>query len=117
MLKSKEGQRVPDATFKVRQGERWVDVTTDDIFKGKTVILFALPGAFTPTCSSNHLPRYNELAPVFSDQGVDTIAVLSVNDTFVMNAWAEDQHAENLIFIPDGNGEFTEGMGLSLIHI
>lgn len=112
MLKSKEGQRVPDATFKVRQGERWVDVTTDDIFKGKTVILFALPGAFTPTCSSNHLPRYNELAPVFSDQGVDTIAVLSVNDTFVMNAWAEDQHAENLIFIPDGNGEFTEGMGM-----
>jgi glutaredoxin-like protein len=112
MLESREGQRVPDVTFRVRHGDKWVDVTTDDIFKGKTVILFALPGAFTPTCSSNHLPRYNELAPVFSDQGVDTIAVLSVNDTFVMNAWAEDQNADNLIFIPDGNGDFTESMGM-----
>lgn len=112
MLENREGQRVPEATFRVRQGDKWVDVTTDDIFKGKTVVLFALPGAFTPTCSSSHLPRYNELAPVFSGQGVDTIAVLSVNDTFVMNAWEGDQDADNLIFIPDGNGEFTEGMGM-----
>lgn len=112
MLENREGQRVPDVTFRIRQGDKWVNVTTEDIFKGKTVVLFALPGAFTPTCSSAHLPRYNELAPVFSQQGVDTIAVLAVNDTFVMSAWAEDQHAENLVFIPDGNGEFTEGMGM-----
>ncbi len=112
MLQSKEGQRVPDVTFRVRQGDKWTDITSNDIFQGKTVVLFALPGAFTPTCSSTHLPRYNELAPVFSQQGVDTIACLSVNDTFVMNAWAEDQHAENLVFIPDGNGDFSEGMGM-----
>ena len=112
MWQSKEGQRVPKVSFKVSQGDQWIDITTDDIFKSKTVILFALPGAFTPTCSSNHLPRYNELAPVFADQGVDTIAVLAVNDSYVMNAWAEDQNAENLVFIPDGNGEFTKRMDM-----
>lgn len=112
MLQSKEGQRVPDVHFRVDRGDQWVDISTDDIFKGKTVIVFALPGAFTPTCSSNHLPRYNELASVFSDQGVDTIAVLAVNDSYVMNAWAQDQNADNLVFIPDGNGEFTEQMGM-----
>jgi glutaredoxin-like protein len=112
MLENREGQRVPSVTFHTRQGDAWVDVTTDDIFAGKTVIVFALPGAFTPTCSSTHLPRYNELAPVFAKLGVDTIACLSVNDTFVMNAWAADQDAENIYFIPDGNGEFSEGMGM-----
>ncbi len=112
MLENKEGQHVPNVTFKTRQGDNWVDITTDDIFKGKTVVLFALPGAFTPTCSSTHLPRYNELAPVLKANGVDTIACLSVNDTFVMNAWSGDQHAENVQFIPDGNGEFSAGMGM-----
>jgi len=76
------------------------------------VIVFSLPGAFTPTCSSSHLPRYNELAPVFKKYGVDDIVVVSVNDTFVMNAWKEDEKSENITFIPDGNGEFTEGMGM-----
>lgn len=112
MLPNKEGQAVPSVTFRIREGDNWVDLSTDDIFKGKTVILFSLPGAFTPTCSSTHLPRYNELAPTFEAEGVDTIACLSVNDTFVMNSWAADQRADNITFIPDGNGEFSEGMGM-----
>lgn len=112
MLENKEGQAVPSVTFRTRQGDQWVDITSDDIFSNKTVVLFALPGAFTPTCSSTHLPRYNELAPVFSAEGVDSIVCLSVNDTFVMNSWAADQNAENVTFIPDGNGEFSDGMGM-----
>jgi len=112
MLQSKEGQTIPSVTFRTRRGDNWVDVTTDDIFSGKTVVLFALPGAFTPTCSSTHLPRYNELADTFKAEGVDTIACLSVNDTFVMNSWAGDQKADNILFIPDGNGEFSSGMGM-----
>lgn len=112
MFESKENQQVPAVAFPVRKGDEWVSVTTDDIFKGKKVIVFSLPGAFTPTCSSSHLPRYDELAPVFKEYGVDSIVVISVNDTFVMNAWADDQNTENVTFLPDGNGEFTEGMGL-----
>ncbi|MGH1439349.1 MAG: glutathione peroxidase [Cellvibrionaceae bacterium] len=112
MLSNKEGQTIPSVTFRTRQGDNWVDLTTNEIFKGKTVILFSLPGAFTPTCSSTHLPRYNELTPSFKAEGVDTVACLSVNDTFVMNSWAGDQHADNILFIPDGNGEFTEGMDM-----
>ena len=112
MFTSKEGQAVPQVTFPTRQGDAWVNVTTDELFKDKTVIVFSLPGAFTPTCSSSHLPRYNELHSVFQQHGVDDIVCVSVNDTFVMNAWKEDQEAENITFIPDGNGEFTDGMGL-----
>ncbi|WP_303760538.1 glutathione peroxidase [Alcanivorax jadensis] len=112
MLENREGQRVPQVTFRTREGNEWRDVTTDDLFKGKTVVVFALPGAFTPTCSSTHLPRYNELAPVLKANGVDDIVCLSVNDGFVMNAWAGDQSAGNIRFIPDGNGEFTDKMGM-----
>lgn len=112
MLTTKEGQTVPSVTFRIREGDNWQDLSTDQIFKGKTVVLFSLPGAFTPTCSSTHLPRYNELVPAFKAEGVDTVACLSVNDTFVMNSWAGDQKAENILFIPDGNGEFSEGMGM-----
>ena len=112
MLESREGQSIPQVVFHTRQGNDWVDVSSDELFSNKTVILFALPGAFTPTCSSTHLPRYNELAPVFAANGVDDIICLSVNDTFVMNAWSEDQHAEKITFIPDGNGEFSEQMGM-----
>lgn len=112
MLESREGQNVPNVTFPVREGDAWKQVTTDDIFKGKTVIVFSLPGAFTPTCSSTHLPRYNELAGEFSKLGVDSIVCLSVNDTFVMNAWKADQEAENITVLPDGNGDFTRGMGM-----
>ncbi|RJG50482.1 glutathione peroxidase [Motilimonas pumila] len=112
MLDNKEGQAVPQVTFQTRQNDQWVAVTSDELFKGKTVALFALPGAFTPTCSSTHLPRYNELAGVLKENGVDEIVCLSVNDTFVMNAWLADQEAENITVIPDGNGEFSEGMGM-----
>jgi glutathione-dependent peroxiredoxin len=112
MLQSKENQNVPSVTFHTRQDNAWVDVTSNDIFAGKTVVVFALPGAFTPTCSSAHLPRYNQLAPTFKKHGVDEIVCLSVNDTFVMNSWAADQDAENITFIPDGNGDFSEGMGM-----
>lgn len=112
MFTAREGQAVPQVTFHTRQGDQWVNVTTDELFKNKTVIVFSLPGAFTPTCSSSHLPRYNELAPVFARLGVDDILCVSVNDTFVMNAWKDDQKADRITFIPDGNGEFTAGMGM-----
>ena len=112
MLENKEGQTIPSTVFHTRQGSEWVDVTTDELFKGKTVVVFSLPGAFTPTCSSSHVPRYNQLAETFKANGVDEIMCFSVNDTFVMNEWKVDQKADNVIFIPDGNGEFTEGMGM-----
>jgi glutathione-dependent peroxiredoxin len=112
MLPNKEGQKVPSVTFPTRQNNEWVNVTTDEIFAGKTVVVFSLPGAFTPTCSSTHLPGYNQLASVFKANGVDEIVCISVNDTFVMNEWAKDQESTNVTLIPDGNGEFTEGMGL-----
>ncbi|WP_432722880.1 glutathione peroxidase [Jeongeupia wiesaeckerbachi] len=112
MLQNREGQRVPNVTFRVRENNEWKNVTTDELFKGKTVALFSLPGAFTPTCSSTHLPRYNELDPAFKANGVDAILCVSVNDTFVMNEWAKDQEAQNIVMIPDGNGEFSEGMGM-----
>ncbi|HAG81940.1 MAG TPA: glutathione peroxidase, partial [Cyanobacteria bacterium UBA12227] len=112
MLKNREGERVPNVTFKIRKDNQWMDVTTDDLFKGKTVVVFSLPGAFTPTCSSSHLPRYNELAGAFKQNGVNDILCVSVNDTFVMNEWAKNLNVENITLIPDGNGEFTEGMGM-----
>lgn len=111
-MQNREGQSVPQVTFPTRKNNEWVQLTTDDLFKGKKVAVFSLPGAFTPTCSSSHVPRYNELAPVFNKLGVDEILCVSVNDTFVMNAWAADQKAENITFVADGNGDFTEGMGM-----
>jgi glutaredoxin-like protein len=112
MLQNKEGQRVPQVTFRTRKDNQWQDVTSEQIFKGRTVIVFALPGAYTPTCSTTHLPRYNELAATFSGLGVDEIVCLSVNDGFVMSEWQRDQDAAGITFIPDGNGEFTEKMGM-----
>ncbi len=112
MLNNREGQRVPNVIFKTRHDGQFVDVGSDELFKGKTVVLFALPGAFTPTCSSSHLPRYNELAEVFQANGVDDIICLSVNDAFVMDAWKKDQRADRVTLIPDGNGDFTAGMGM-----
>lgn len=114
MLQSKEGHAVPQVTFPIRENNEWKQVSSDALFAGKTVVLFALPGAFTPTCSSTHLPRYNELAGVFKENGVDSIICLSVNDPFVMNAWKENQNAENIYFLPDGNAEFSEGMGMAV---
>jgi glutathione-dependent peroxiredoxin len=112
MLPNSEGKRIPPVTFRTRRDGQWADVTTEQLFKGRTVIVFALPGAYTPTCSTTHLPRYNELAATFSRLGVDEIVCLSVNDGFVMSEWQKDQNAPNITFIPDGNGEFTEKMGM-----
>lgn len=112
MLENREGNNIPDVTFRIIEDGEWQNVNTDDLFANKTVIVFSLPGAFTPTCSSTHLPRFNELAPVFKQNGVDEIICISVNDTFVMNAWKENQESNNITVIPDGNGEFTEGMGM-----
>ena len=109
---SLQGKPVPKVTFKARPNDQWKDITTDELFKGKTVVVFSLPGAYTPTCSSTHLPRYNELAPVFRQNGVDDIICISVNDAFVMNEWKTGQDAENITLIPDGNGDFSEGMGM-----
>jgi len=106
------GQKVPAVTFPIIADDAWNARSSEDIFANKTVVVFSLPGAFTPTCSSSHLPRYNELAAKFFANGVDEIVCISVNDTFVMNAWAKDQDADNISFIPDGNGDFTQGMGL-----
>ena len=111
MNASQEGKRVPNVTFRTRTGGEWRNVTTDEIFNGKTVAVFSLPGAFTPTCSSTHVPGYNELAPALRANGVDSIVCISVNDAFVMNEWAANQGADNVTFLPDGNGEFTAGMG------
>ncbi len=112
-MKNSEGQKVPQVVFKTRTPEgNWLDVSTDDVFAGKTVVVFSLPGAFTPTCSSTHVPGYNALAPVFRENGVDEIVCLSVNDAFVMEAWKKDQSAEQIRFLPDGNGEFSEALGL-----
>lgn len=112
MFEDRTGQRVPQVTFHTRQGAEWVDVTTDQVFAGKTVVVFSLPGAFTPTCSSTHVPRYNQLVPAFKAVGVDAVVCISVNDTFVMNEWQKVQRADAITFLPDGNGEFTAGMGL-----
>ncbi len=112
MFQDRTGSRVPQVTFHTRQGHEWVDVTTDEIFAGKTLVVFSLPGAFTPTCSSSHVPRYNQLVPAFEAAGVDAVVCVSVNDTFVMNEWQKTQQADRLTFIPDGNGDFTGRMGL-----
>ena len=112
---------VPSVTFKTRvrndaiEGDNpfeWKDLTTDEIFKGKRVVVFSLPGAFTPTCSTSHLPRYEELFEEFKEQGVDQIICLSVNDAFVMYQWGKSQGANNVFLLPDGSGEFTQKMGM-----
>ncbi len=112
MLKNLEGKAVPNVTFRTRKGHEWADVTSDDIFSGKSVVLFSLPGAFTPTCSSSHVPRYNQLVPQFNANGIDDVICVSVNDAFVMNEWQRSQNAHRLTFLPDGNGEFSDEMGL-----
>ena len=112
MLESRENQPVPEVVFRTRRDHEWVDLSTSELFGGKTVVVFALPGAFTPTCSSTHVPRYNQLAPEFKRHGVDEIVCVSVNDAFVMNEWQAEQKAWNLTFMPDGNGDFSRGMGM-----
>lgn len=112
MLENRQGQAVPQVSFRTRRNHEWVTLSSDDIFKGKTVVVFSLPGAFTPTCSSTHVPRYNQLAASLKQQGVDEVVCISVNDAFVMNEWQREQKAANLTFLPDGNGDFSRGMGM-----
>lgn len=112
---------VPEVVFKTRVRDesiggdnpfRWQDVSTNDLFANKKVVVFSLPGAFTPTCSSSHLPRYEALYDEFKQQGVDAVICLSVNDAFVMYQWGLKQGAENVFLLPDGNAEFTRKMGM-----
>lgn len=111
-MENRQGQRVPKANFRCRQDGDWLDLTSNDLFANQRVVLFALPGAFTPTCSASHLPRYEELYPLFRDNGIDEVVCLSVNDGFVMEAWARDQQISQVRMVADGNGAFTDGMGM-----
>jgi len=106
------GDRVPAATFHVMTGEGPKPLSSDEVFGGKKVVLFMVPGAFTPICSQAHLPGYVVNADAIKAKGVDTIACVAVNDAFVMSAWAAAQNAENLLLLADGNGEFAEAAGL-----
>ena len=111
----KVGDRLPDATFKVMKDGKPADLTVGDLTKGKKVALFAVPGAFTPTCSVKHLPGYKEKAAELRGKGVDTIACVSVNDVFVMNAWGKDQQVgDDVVMLADGNGVFAKAVGLDM---
>jgi len=115
------GKSVPNVTFRTRVRDeavggpnpyRWQDMTSDDYFKGKRVILFSLPGAFTPTCSTYQLPDFEKMYDEFKAEGIDEIYCISVNDAFVMNAWGKSQNLNHVKLIPDGSGEFTRKMGM-----
>jgi len=106
--------KVPEVTFKIRQDGEWKDLTSSDIFGGKRVVVFSLPGAFTPNCSSYQLPGYEAFYDMIREQGIDEVYCLSVNDSFVMNAWFKDQGITKVKAIPDGSGEFTYAMGMSV---
>ena len=93
-------------------GGEWKDVSTKELFGGKKVVIFSLPGAFTPTCSGEQLPTYDEMYSQFKDKGIDDVYCVSVNDAFVMNAWARDLGIKNVKMIPDGDGTFTRSMGM-----
>ena len=109
------GGKIPNATLKTRTTDGPSDLSTSEIFEGKKVVLFAVPGAFTPTCTMNHLPGFLDNYEAIVARGVDTIAVVAVNDVFVMNAWAKSTGAEGkILFLSDGNGEFTKAMGLDV---
>ena len=109
------GDKVPSATLYHMTGDGPAAITTDEIFSGKKVVLFALPGAFTPTCSAQHVPGYLKNAAALRDKGVDTIACLSVNDVFVMGAWGKDQGSEGqIVMLADGSGDFTKAAGMEL---
>ena len=113
-----EGFVIPKVTFRTRvfdntkMENRWQDVTTDDYLKGKRIVLFSLPGAFTPTCSTYQLPGFEENYDAIRNQDIDEVYCISVNDAFVMNAWGKDQKIQNVKMIPDGSGNFTRYMGM-----
>lgn len=109
------GDKVPAGSFGVMTGEGPGSVSSEELFAGKKVVLFAVPGAFTPTCSAKHLPGYVQNAAALQTKGVDTIACLSVNDLFVMDAWGKDQGVgDSVLMLADGNGEYTQALGLEL---
>ena len=106
---------VPEATFKVWNGSGFDDVTTSDLFRGKTVALFAVPGAFTPTCHAKHVPSYLEHADALKAKGVDQIACVAINDAFVLDAWSKAQHAEGkILMLSDWGGEFTKAIDMDI---
>jgi len=108
------GERIPNIKLAVMRADGPAELSTDEIFAGKKVVLFALPGAYTPTCSKAHLPGYVVHRDAIVAKGVDTIACLSVNDAFVMGAWGEAQNAGDILMLADGSGAFTEAIGLEL---
>ena len=111
----KEGERLPEASLYTMGPEgRPKKLTTAELFGGKKVVVFAVPGAYTPSCSMAHLPGFVALADKIKSKGVDSIVCLSVNDAFVMDAWGKDKNAEELIMVADGNGEFTKKLGLEM---
>lgn len=116
-------KHVPDVTLQTRVRDEnvegpnkfaWKELSTGEFFKGKNVVVFSLPGAFTPTCSSSHLPRYDALYSEFKNLGVDKVVCVSVNDAFVMYKWGQDQDNQNVFLLPDGSGSFTRGMNMSV---
>jgi peroxiredoxin len=109
------GDRIPSASFRIKTDEGIKALSTDEVFGGKKVVLFSVPGAFTPTCSAKHLPGFVEKAAEIKSKGVDTIACVSVNDAFVMNAWGKDQNVgDKVLMLADGNGDFAKAIGLEL---
>ncbi len=109
-----EGDNLPDATLHMMKDGKPAAVTTGELFGGKKVVVFAVPGAFTPTCSQAHLPGFVVHADAIKAKGVDAIVCLSVNDAFVMGAWGADKNAEELLMVGDGNGDFTRAIGLEM---
>jgi len=109
-----EGATLPEASFSLIEGSEMQNPNTGNLFAGKKVVLFAVPGAFTPTCSVSHLPGYVTLADQIKGKGVDSIICLSVNDAFVMKAWGEAQNAEEIIMLADGDASFTRAIGLDM---
>lgn len=109
------GERMPEGSFGVMTAEGPGQISTDELFGGKKVVLFAVPGAFTPTCSMNHLPGYVEKAAEFADKGVDTVACMAVNDAFVMGAWGKERKVgDKVLMLADGNGDYTRKLGLEM---
>ncbi|MEZ5559083.1 MAG: peroxiredoxin [Pseudomonadales bacterium] len=110
----KEGDKLPEATMHVMKDGRPTPVTTAELFGGKKVVLFAVPGAYTPTCSQAHLPGFVVNADAIKAKGVDSIVCLAVNDAFVMDSWGKDHNAEQIVMVGDGNGTFTKALGLEM---
>ena len=106
------GQRIPEASLGIMRDGKPVNLGTSEIFAGKTVVLFSVPGAFTPTCSARHLPGFIERLDEFRERGVDTVACMAVNDVFVMHAWSKDAGADDILMLADGNADFAIALGL-----